>query len=302
MPDEPKWKRFENLVAKIQRELAPGAKITQNERIMGRRSKRRREIDIVIRQQVGQYHLMIAIDCKDYRRKVNVKDIEMFMGLIDDIGASQGAIVAASGFSAAARERAKDAGISLYLPVDAESHEWQTAVSFPSIADFREISSFSLTFSSSRPTPLYLQPRADYKPMPIYDEAGDELGNVHNLMRQRWVSDVIPMEPGRYERVRLGEGDTFVKTEGKLYYCEIYANVTVTSQLYFGNMPAEDIRGFADVIRGGVLTNGFRIADLSVMEVESNWAKIETPEQAPIEPLLTLTARIILDPIESDSD
>src|SRR5438477_7677989 len=114
MASQTRWKRFEDLAAHIQRSLAPGATIEQNIRVLGQRSKVFREIDISIRTRVGQYELFIAIDCKDYRRNINVKDVEEFIGLIKDIGAKKGAMIVAWGFTEAAKNRARDAGVDLY--------------------------------------------------------------------------------------------------------------------------------------------------------------------------------------------
>ena len=119
-----KWQRFEDLAAHIQRSLAPASTVEQDVRIRGRRSKVEREIDIVVRTHAGQYELFVAIDCKDYKRRVNVKDVEAFVGLAKDVGANKAAIVAASGFTAAAKNRARDAGVDLYTLIDAEAHEW----------------------------------------------------------------------------------------------------------------------------------------------------------------------------------
>jgi hypothetical protein len=42
---DPKWKRFENVVAKVQRSLAPAASVLQNQRIAGRHSNTQRQIE-----------------------------------------------------------------------------------------------------------------------------------------------------------------------------------------------------------------------------------------------------------------
>ena len=47
--------------------------------------------------------MLIAIECKDYKVPVNVKDVEQFVGLIKDIGANKGVMVAANGFSGTAK-------------------------------------------------------------------------------------------------------------------------------------------------------------------------------------------------------
>ena len=107
--ETPDWKKFEQLAAAIQRELAPDAKITENAKLVGK-SGSKRQIDILIEEETGQFKLRIAIECKDYKNPVDIKDVETFLGLLSDVGAHKGAMVAANGFTAAARERALNAG------------------------------------------------------------------------------------------------------------------------------------------------------------------------------------------------
>lgn len=101
---EPLWKQLELLVAEIQRELAPDAEVTHNVRIKGRDSEQMRQVDALVRKQVGQYEIVIAIDCKDYADPVDVKGVEEFQGLLIDIGAHKGAMVCPKGFTPAAKK------------------------------------------------------------------------------------------------------------------------------------------------------------------------------------------------------
>jgi hypothetical protein len=48
----PDWKKFEQLAAAIQRELAPDARVTENAKLMGK-SGSQRQIDILIEQETG---------------------------------------------------------------------------------------------------------------------------------------------------------------------------------------------------------------------------------------------------------
>jgi len=123
----PKWKRFEELVAKIQADLAGDAVVTHNDRIMGRRSGVLRQIDVSIKSRVGQFHLLIVMDCKDYQRPLDVKDVEDFIGLSQDVAANKAALVAMNGYSEAARRRAEDAGIELYRPLDTRGSRMEIA-------------------------------------------------------------------------------------------------------------------------------------------------------------------------------
>ena len=90
---------LEILVSKIQKALAPNAEVTHNAKIIGRHTKVSRQIDVLVRQKVGQYEMMIVIDCKDYKKPVDVKGVEEFHGLVDDVGAHKGALVCPKGFS-----------------------------------------------------------------------------------------------------------------------------------------------------------------------------------------------------------
>ena len=89
---------LEILVAKIQRQLAPDSEVLHDVRLDGRKSNRKRQIDVLVRQRIGQYEIQIVIDCKDYARPVNVKGVEEFYGLLDDVGAQRGVLVCPQGF------------------------------------------------------------------------------------------------------------------------------------------------------------------------------------------------------------
>ena len=93
-------------MAKIQKQLAPKADVIHNAKLPGRQSKTQRQIDVLVRQKVGQFEMLIILDCKDYARRVDVKGVEAFYGLISDVGAQRGALVCPKGFSQSAKTRA----------------------------------------------------------------------------------------------------------------------------------------------------------------------------------------------------
>lgn len=258
-----KWKRFEDLAAHIQQSFAPGASVEQNVRILGLRSKVLREVDIAVRTRVGQYSIFIAIDCKDYRRKINVKDVETFIGLIKDVGANKGAMIAVHGFSPAAKNRARDAGVDLYRLVDAESHEWQAYVTIPVLIDDRSSSAFSLSFSCVGPAPII--PR-DFKNMMLYRADGTEIGIVRNLLADRWNANHIPHEPGEHQGIPLTEEKTFICTNDILSRVDVKANVRVVQTLLFGQLPLIEVKGFSDELEGSLVTNAIKTASEAVLD------------------------------------
>jgi hypothetical protein len=96
---------LELLVAKIQQQLAPKAEVLHDVKLDGRQSKTKRQIDVLVRENIGQYEIRIIIDCKDYKKPVDVKGVEEFYGLLHDVGAHKGVLVCPKGFSEAAKTR-----------------------------------------------------------------------------------------------------------------------------------------------------------------------------------------------------
>jgi hypothetical protein len=70
---------LELLVAKIQQQLAPKSEVIHNARLDGRLSQTSRQIDVLVRDRIGQFEMNIVIDAKDYARPVDVKGVEMLV-------------------------------------------------------------------------------------------------------------------------------------------------------------------------------------------------------------------------------
>ena len=76
---EKPWEEFEKLAADIQKRLSPNALVTHKDKIKGK-SGRLREIDISIKQKIGQFDMLIAIDCKHYSKPVDIKVVDSVIG------------------------------------------------------------------------------------------------------------------------------------------------------------------------------------------------------------------------------
>lgn len=62
---------------------------------------------MLVEINVGGSCLKIAFDCKCYKRKVNVNDVERFLGMLDDVRVSKGVLVTTKGYSKTALKRAE---------------------------------------------------------------------------------------------------------------------------------------------------------------------------------------------------
>lgn len=284
----PAWKEFEELAASIQKELSPQAKVSHNVRLEGKRSRTERQIDILVEQDVSPYSIRIVVDCKDHKDPVDVKDVEMFIGLVEDVGANKGAMVAASGFTPAAKTRAKDAGVDVYRLVDTKSTKWSAYVTIPCVMREAFIESFSFTFRSIGQCRIA---NCDFRLMTLYRAGNTPIDCLHNLLLDKWDAGNIPSALGSYENVPLVDGDSFIKTNGSFYKITVLANAVVRERVYFGQLPLAEVKGFADEVTGDFHTRGFTTAPLNPYIIEKTWKRIESVQQLAVQPVILLAIK-----------
>lgn len=100
------WKQYEKEIAEYFREEYPDARITADARLRGKSSNIERQIDLLIEQQVIDLPFKVVVDTKYRRNKIDVKDVEEFLGLVRDVGANKGILISTGGFTTAAFRRA----------------------------------------------------------------------------------------------------------------------------------------------------------------------------------------------------
>lgn len=286
--EEPVWRELEYLVVMIQKQLSPDASVQHNVMLDGIDSETKRQIDVLVEQNIGQYTMRIVIDCKDYSKPVDVKGIEEFHGLVQDVRAHKGALVCPSGFTKAALKRAKKLQIDLYRPVSTGKHKWQATVTAPVLCDFRS-SYMSFGISCSAPKPLRLP--QDFYNLPVQDQDGNELGTSLRTAQSRWDEGQLPSDPGEHERISIF-GDTKVFIDNgynDTVEIKLTVGLFVKQNLYLGHLPVEDINGLKDEHSGTVVTNAFTLGGLNPEEVEKTWQQVEGMESLEFEPLFRVT-------------
>jgi hypothetical protein len=117
------WRAFEALVAQIQRQLAPSATVVEDERILGSSGVTRR-VDVTVRQSVSAYSILIAIDCKRHRRKVDVGYVAAFADQAKDVRANRAVLISNTGFTKGAVAIAKVHDMDLQTLVEAQETDW----------------------------------------------------------------------------------------------------------------------------------------------------------------------------------
>lgn len=286
---------LEILVAQIQRQLAPTAEVIHNVKLPSRTTSVKRQIDVLVRQRIGQYEMNIVIDSKDYKNPVDVKGVEEFYGLVTDVGANKGVLVCPAGFTKAAKERAEGLLIELYRPVDTGEHKWKVEVKVPAVCDFRA-ASISFGIRHSEPVAFSI-PMNFYEMLKVESADGTQLGTALNAAVQRWNEGGFPIEEGAHESIDLFPG-SMVKIDngyGQLTWVQIYVGIRVTRQLFFGQVPISKISGFIDERTHLLHTNGFEVDVVSPEVVFKEWQKVTLGEQLPAKPVLEFKGLVAWD-------
>jgi Restriction endonuclease len=285
-------RELEILVAKIQGQLAPDAEVVHDAKLKGRHSKRERQIDVLVRKKIGQYEMLIVLDCKDYARPVDVKGVEEFHGLLTDVGAHKGALVSPRGFTPAAKTRAKGLHVDLYSPIDTEPHKWQARVTAPIVCDFRR-AKVSFRVGCSAPKPFRTS-QDFYSKVAAFDGAGKELGLPVDAAIKKWNSGLYPFEPGEHRNLAVFDATDVLMDNGygERVRVTLTVSLRVEQQLYFGELPVERISGFKDELAGDVITKAFTTGILDLDEVLREWQPINSEADLPMPPVGRLRALI----------
>jgi hypothetical protein len=116
--DQPRQRageEFEALVERLMNILTsgtPNVEVIPNVMMEGPDGPR--QVDVLIKSATGPFELTTIIDCKDYKRKVTVTQVNAWHDVMVDVNASKGALVSRNGFSNTAVHKAKRQGIDLF--------------------------------------------------------------------------------------------------------------------------------------------------------------------------------------------
>jgi hypothetical protein len=71
-----------------------GAEVRRDVRIGGRRSGTERQVDVLVRGMLfGLPDATLAVDCKRWKKKLDVADVEAFIAVLDDLGVDLGMLM-----------------------------------------------------------------------------------------------------------------------------------------------------------------------------------------------------------------
>jgi hypothetical protein len=276
---------FEKLVATIVGELESTAVVTWNDHILGKRSGRKRQIDVSIRRTDPQ--LLGIIDAKHYARAATIDRIDALTGLMRDVGANYGALVCSAGFSRTIFNYARSVGVSLFNVHDAESVNWSKELEIPVLWTeltpvVRLVGTFELmggdTIDTNDPLGVrvttdggltVLDPLASFETYWNGPNAPRTTGVEHQFNPDRAVQAVVHDEAGN--RV-LRPARNF----GLRY--------TVEAKTWLGRFQPSECRGLIDYLDDEAFTVSYLPPEQLPVQRDEEWQLIERPDRLGVIP------------------
>jgi hypothetical protein len=289
-----KWKKFEVLVHKIQSDLSPDATVQYDVRVDGYISKQKRQIDILVEQNIGPQRIRIAVECKDLAigTVVDGPEVESFAKKLEDIRAHKGVIVSATGFSSGAKTLAEAYDIDIMEVVDAEQHEWTRFVTVPSLGEFETARETHFILGGNRE--VQEAQGTDVVSSPFFDHMGKELGTIVDLFAKQWNAGQIPTEVGYHKVVNLSPNSLiYVDINNKR--CEVtpYVSYNVELQRFYGEVPIINAKGFWDVQKQALIVRADSelITDWVSPEKMDSWERLPGDSQPRHKPILIIRGK-----------
>jgi len=119
---------FQELVSLVQKALVPsGAIVTDSALVNVPGMIGPREIDVLIESAIGPYHMKIAVEAKDHRRKLDSTQFEALIGkyfVEGGVKVNKVVIVTHNGFYQPVIDRAKKLGVELLTLSEATNVDW----------------------------------------------------------------------------------------------------------------------------------------------------------------------------------
>ena len=88
----------------------------------------KRQFDILIKHEMAGFEYFTAIECKDHKSKISIKEIDNFESKLRDVNIQKGILISRNGFSNSAISKAKNTNISLCTAHEALSENWKIDV------------------------------------------------------------------------------------------------------------------------------------------------------------------------------
>lgn len=185
---------------------APGVEVRRDVLLPAKNdSSRLRQFDVLLVGNVAGYQTVLAVECKNHKRRKDVGDVGKFRDQIDDVGLApeQGILVSASGFTSGALGRAEELGMRTYELSGLSPDRLSEAVHEASQLVVTVVPFMSrLSVVSEAP-----EEASTTEVLTLYDARGQLFGSIPDLLWMRWLEGEPESVLGEHElEIAIPEG------------------------------------------------------------------------------------------------
>ena len=184
---------LEHVVAEMHKK--PGITVERNV-FLETQDGRSREIDVLITSHATGYPVNLAIECKNWKKKIGSKEIDSFVGKLQDVGipSNLGIYVVSSGYTEDAMRRAHEAGVTALVLEDVSEKL------FSIINNAAQFVVHLLLTITGIEVVNDIDDRADWVEIFYFFNAeGRVCGSIMDLVWKKWMTGEVPFQLGEYQ-------------------------------------------------------------------------------------------------------
>jgi len=168
------WKEYEKKIFNFLKETYLDCEIEFDDSIFGIYSNVERQIDFAIRVNLAGKRIFGIVDCKYYNKKIDVKIIESFIGMMQDVNANFGFMITNQGYSQAAKNRVKNSNLKLDVLSFNELNEIKLSVDYFFNQNIKglQLSKYEFIRRNKQNTGYFDEKKSDYKKRIIHFKEG----------------------------------------------------------------------------------------------------------------------------------
>jgi hypothetical protein len=271
------WKGFERLAERIVRNLHPDATVTLDDHLPGQFTEKKRQIDVSIRWTDSNHEQLTIVQARDRSRPADVNAVGEFIAVVEDVGASRGAMVCRSGFTKDAKTYARNKGVELYNLHDAESRDWSLELTIPLLwIDLHPAADFPCRIHLVKGEQLALEDG-----FPVIHLPGGLRIHPATVFEQLWNERAIPDTPGIRHTIQSAPlCAPVLRVDGQTEWRDVDLQVVyeVDRRAWLGQFTPNQCRGLVDYLDD----NAFTASHLPIGEIPSErndqWVEIDDPD------------------------
>lgn len=261
-------KYYEKKTAELLQKFRPNEKVQHNVKILGKLSKKNRQIDVLV--EPSDFDLLI-FECKDHGRPIDLDVFGVFTSLLEDINIDRAAMVSNSPYTDGVQNLAGAKNIDLLHIIDTSDPKMRTQLRASVLLIDSKLKSFQMGFQ----TTTSFSEAFPYDPI---IQGPDFVGHGRDYLKHLWnETDKLSEETGGFEYVI--QNASILSVNGNTIPMDKITFVyNVDKEHYLGDLEIINTQGIFNVKEGSYQTRSLETAPLVAYEAEKIWKKIPEEE------------------------